>query len=120
MIVIGIMVIVMSMGVPMVYRIWHKAPMRHAVSDVLEVCSNARAQAILRGTMTEIVFHPKERRLEIVGAGAAQSSAALQAGGQGEHPEMGPPPAPGSGLSAQLSEDLVIEMLDVNLSEYKD
>ena len=96
MIVTAIMGIIMTMGVPLVYRVWHKEPMRKAVSDVVEVLSNARARAILRGTMTQVVFHPQTGSL---GIGGAHS---------------------GSGLSVQLPEGVAIDMLDVNLAEYKD
>jgi len=62
MIVIAIMAIVMTMSVPIIYKVRHKAPLRKAVSDVVEVCSRARAQAILKGVMTEVTFHPREKR----------------------------------------------------------
>ncbi len=39
MIVVGIMGIVLTMSVPLVYKVWRKAPMRKAVADVVEVCS---------------------------------------------------------------------------------
>ena len=96
MIVTAIMGVIMTMGVPLVYRVWHKEPMRKAVSDVIEVLSNARARAILRGTPTQVVFHPQAGSLEIEGAPS------------------------GSGLSAQFPEGIAIDMLDVNLAEYKD
>ena len=37
MIVVAIMAIVMTMSVPIVYKVWHKAPMRKAVSELVEV-----------------------------------------------------------------------------------
>ena len=49
MIVVGIMGIVMAMSVPIVYKVWRKAPMRQAVKDIVEVCSHARARAIMQG-----------------------------------------------------------------------
>ena len=50
MIVVAIMGIVMAMSVPIVYKVWRKAPMREAVKDIVEVCSHARARAIMQGT----------------------------------------------------------------------
>src|ERR1035438_9390132 len=67
MIVVAIMAIVMTMSVPIVYKVWHKAPLRKAVADVMAVCSLARQRAILQGTMTQVTFHPKENRLEVSG-----------------------------------------------------
>lgn len=117
MVVIAIMGIMLAMGIPTLYHAWHREPMAKAVNDVQEVCSNARARAILQGTMTEVLFHPREGRLEVAGA----APVAPQPDPGSAPPEDAPPPAPPrSGLSAQISDALVIEMLDVNLTEYKD
>jgi prepilin-type N-terminal cleavage/methylation domain-containing protein len=112
MIVVGIMGIVMTMSVPIVYKLWRKAPMRQAVKDIVEVCSHARARAILQGQVTEVVFHPKQNRLELGGGGGVSrppdaSSAEVSTSA---------PPATGSGLSAQLSQEIIIETLDINMS----
>lgn len=113
MVVMAIAVIVMGISVPIVYRIWKKEPFRQSINQIVEVCSNARARAILSGEMTQVVFHPRERRLEVSGGASAP-----------ERPSSGMEianvPMAGSGLSATISEDVVIEMLDINLSEYKD
>ena len=116
MIVIGIMAIIMGMGVPMIYRVFHKEGLTKAVNDIEEVLGTARRMAILQGTMTEVVIHPKELRLEVAGGGGGAGHAADAAG-------ENPVPAPAeSGLSAQLSDHVIIEMLDVNMSgvEYRD
>jgi hypothetical protein len=112
MVVMGIMAILMTMGVPLVYRATHKLPMSRALADIVEVCSNARARAILQGHMTEVVFHPMEKRLEVGGAAGGATRA--------ENPNSGSmeTAAPGSGLSAQISERVDIDMLDINLTEY--
>jgi prepilin-type N-terminal cleavage/methylation domain-containing protein len=112
MIVVSIMGIVLAMGVPMIYKIWHKEPMRQAISDVVEVCSNARARAILQGHTVNVLFHPRDRRLEIEGVGGT-------AAGKGQV-QVGLTPGAGGGTSAHLSDRIIIEMLDVNLTEYKD
>lgn len=112
MIVIAIMGIVTAMSVPIVYKVWRKAPMREAVADIVEVCSHARARAIMQGVPTEVVFHPKVNRLEIAGAAAPARPAA----------EGGGPPIPNlpagakTGSSAQLSDRVIIEVLDINMS----
>jgi prepilin-type N-terminal cleavage/methylation domain-containing protein len=108
MIVVAIMGIVMAMSVPIVYKVWRKAPMREAVKDIVEVCSHARARAIMQGTVTEVVFHPKENRLGLAAGGSASQSS--------RDATPSTPMASGSGLSAQLSDQVIIEMLDVNMS----
>ena len=112
MIVVGIMGLIATMGVPIVYKMYHKQPMYQTVVDVLEVCKNARARAILQGTMTEVVFHPLEGRLEVGGTGGEAPM------GMAAH--VSSPGVSGSGLSAVISEHIVVEMLDINLVEYKD
>jgi prepilin-type N-terminal cleavage/methylation domain-containing protein len=114
MVVVGIMTVVMTMGVPMVYRIWHKEPMRKALSDVEEVLSNARARAIMSGSMAEVVFYPQEKRFEVSGGGRGGESVRPAAG------VMSAGDVAGSGLSGQFSDDVAIDMLDINLFEYRD
>ena len=112
MIVVCIMGIVMAMSVPIVIKVWRKTPMREAVKDIVEVCSHARARAIMQGVETVVVFHPKENRLGLEGA-AGQPHAASDAG---DIVALSTPAASGSGLSAQLSDRIIIETLDVNMS----
>lgn len=114
MVVVAIMGIILTIGIPAIYQLSKKEGMRRAVSDVWEVCNSARAQAIFRGSPVEVVFHPLERRFEI-GSGAVSQ------------PQDGPDfiaenPAPKSvtGQSGQFPEDIVIEMLDINLLEYRE
>ena len=117
MIVVAIMSIVMLMGVPVMYRLWHKAPMIKAVRDTQEVLQNARARAILQGRPTEVVFHPLSRQFEV--SSAAAPARRVDPDDPGGFPL--PPPAPAhSGLSCRLDDSILIEMLDVNLTEYKD
>jgi prepilin-type N-terminal cleavage/methylation domain-containing protein len=117
MIVVGIMGIVLTMGVPIVYKVWHKAPMSQAVSDVIEVCSHARALAILQGKEVDVVFHPREGRLEVGSAPVSTSTQPATAAGQPQVAaafSTGTPAAAGSGLSARFSEKVIIEMMDIN------
>ncbi len=122
MVVIAIMAIVLTMGVPIVYRVFHRPPMAQALVDVIEVCSNARSRAILQGHEVDLLIHPREGRMDI--SGASSTPRPNPAAAAPDAPvELAPPsPAPkGSGLSATLNlEKLRIEMLDVNLTEYKD
>jgi len=116
MVVVAIMGIILATGIPSIYRIWKKEGMRQAISDVWDVCNNARAKAIFSGSQVEVVFYPLERRFEIGGGGASTSPSPE---GNIEHVER-PVPSGGAGLSGQLPEDIIIDMLDVNLSEYRE
>ena len=114
MVVVAIMGIILTIGIPSIYQLSKKEGMRKAVSEVWEVCNSARAQAIFRGSPVEVVFHPLERRFEIGGAAASQTQ---------DEPDFiveRPTPKSVTGQSGQLPEDIVIEMLDINLLEYRE
>lgn len=116
MVVVGIMGLILVAGIPTLARLMQKTGMRKVVSDVVEVCSRARAQAILRGVPVDLVFYPQERRMQIEAHAGAATAAPPSTG-----PVPDPPSAtPSTGQSASLPDDYVIEMLDVNLLEYKD
>jgi Tfp pilus assembly protein FimT len=86
MIVVAIMGIVLTMGVPIVYKVWHKAPMSQAVSDLIEVCSHARALAILQGKEVDVVFHPREGRFEVGSSAVTASTQKSTSTGQQQPP----------------------------------
>ena len=119
MVVIFVMAIVLTMGVPLVYKTFKKEPMRQAISDVMEVCSRARALAILQGTVAEAVFHPPEGRFEVSGGSAPPPPRADITLDVVTIEPPKPPPPKGSGMSGQLPEGLEVEMLDINLLEYR-
>ena len=100
MLVIGILAIVMAMSIPPIYRGMSKEPMRQAVSGVMDACTAARAQAILQGKTTAVVFHPQERTY------------AAEGGTPGARP--------GASLSGQFQDSILIEMLDVNLMDRRE
>jgi len=114
MVVVAILGVILTIGIPSIYHLTRKEGMRKAVSDVWEVCNNARAQAIFRGRPVEIIFYPTERRFQVGGASAPQTADGL------ELVESKPSPQAGHGLSGQFPEDVFIEMLDINLLEYRD
>jgi prepilin-type N-terminal cleavage/methylation domain-containing protein len=109
MIVVAILGVVVTWGLPAIFKVARQESLRQSVSDIVEVCSHARAQAILRGTKTEVVFHPKDRQLGVGGARGSESPTVIVGGAPGA-----------SRASAQWSERLTLEMLDVNFTEYKD
>lgn len=113
MLVVGLLAIVMTLGIPTIYHLTKKEDLRKAVSDIVEVCSNARAQAILQGTTVNLRILPQEGRFEISTASARPSDS------DGEF-RAASAPAPRSGRAAQISDRLVFEMVDVNFTEHKD
>ncbi len=94
MIVVALMALVMAIGIPAFTRAMHKEGMRKAVSDVLEACGEARAQAILNNAPAELVIHPLEGTMQV---------------------ERG-----GGGYSLKLPHDVLIELLGVNSIELQE
>jgi prepilin-type N-terminal cleavage/methylation domain-containing protein len=97
MIVVGIIGLIMAAGAPTLYHALRREGYRKTVADIMEVCEAARARAILQGEITQVEFRPLERFCQVAGGG----------GGMLAH-------------RAAIDENVVIEMLDVNLREYKD
>jgi prepilin-type N-terminal cleavage/methylation domain-containing protein len=97
MIVIGIIAIVAGIGVPTLLRVFRKEALRQAVSDIIEVSSNARAFAIQRGEVVELIIKPDDRSVSVSGGGG----------------ETKPGPGPNR-LSMTWAESLGLELLDVN------
>lgn len=116
MVVVGIIAIVMAMTVPFAYKVRKREAMNKAVRDVMEVCSQARAQAILQGKVTELQFYPQEKRCQVAGYAGEKAPASEES----TEPGVAPLPPANSGLAARIHDAITIEMLDVNLTEYKD
>jgi prepilin-type N-terminal cleavage/methylation domain-containing protein len=120
MVVVAIMAIVLGMGVPLVYQLGHKEPMRKATADLVELFSNARAQAILQNTRTEVVFRPHEG-IATLGGGSAPAPRQPQRGD--EMPAESPVPAnpaPGSKTAVQMPEGVAIVMLAIDQMDRMD
>lgn len=76
MIVVGIMGIVLTMGVPIVWKVFHRSDMSKAIFEMQELCRNARARAILQGVQTQLVLHGGDGGISIEGgAGSAPAAA---------------------------------------------
>jgi type II secretory pathway pseudopilin PulG len=73
MIVVAIIGLIAAMGIPAMLQSLQKEGMRKAVSDVNEILTTARAQAILQGRTKAVVFHPHEKKLEIADVAARES-----------------------------------------------
>jgi type II secretion system protein H len=98
MVVVAIMGIILAAGVPSLYNFFHKEGLRKTTSDIVDTCQSARAAAIMNGSPTDLVFHPREGTCETVSAGGGY----------------------GAWAHTAKIENCSIEMLDVNLQECKD
>jgi prepilin-type N-terminal cleavage/methylation domain-containing protein len=109
MMVVAIIGLIMATGVPAILSITHEAPLRKAVNDMMEICSHARAQAILGGQTTTIVFHPRVRRVALSG-GAGPSGPAAPATRVGQ----------AAVNASEFAPSVVIEGLGINNFDYTD
>jgi prepilin-type N-terminal cleavage/methylation domain-containing protein len=106
MVVVAIIGLIGAMAVPAILQLRREGPMRKAVNDVLELCNRARAGAVLKDTKTCLIFHPKDRKIELEGGDANQALTTRL----GQHPIM----------SSQLDTSVTIEGLGINLRDYTD
>ena len=65
MIALGIAALIMAVGVPSFVRASRKEGLRKGVSDLVEGCSEARTQAILKGMPVDLVIEASERRISV-------------------------------------------------------
>lgn len=100
MIVVAIIGIVMTFSLPRLKQAGDLEPLHRAMRELTEVCSHARARAIMGGAATQVVFHPGEGTFAVSGG-------AVSGSGQG------------SGLSGRFDDSLSLEMLDINLREFR-
>ncbi len=118
--IIGLMAVI---GIPAMLMEEHRGPMSKAVNDVMEICSHARAQAILKGTTMTVVFHPQTRQVAIAAVPVSDSiSNSMAAPFPSDAAPANSPPVAGAKQldSTQFDDSVAIEMLAINLLEYKD
>jgi prepilin-type N-terminal cleavage/methylation domain-containing protein len=118
MVVVAIMGLIAAMGVPSLFQVFRKEGMRKAVSDVMDACSEARAQAVFSGRTTFLIIYPKENRWE-VSTTPVGSQATL--GGSSDNP-VTPPPKSSSpwkaAASGKLPDNVQFVMVDINLMDF--
>jgi Tfp pilus assembly protein FimT len=105
MIVVAIIGLVAAMGLPSMIMALHKEGLRKAVSDLQDVCSEARAQAIFSNQKMAVVFNTAERRFEVEGAAASGSADATDK-------------SSGKVTGTILPDAVDLAMLDINLQDY--
>jgi Tfp pilus assembly protein FimT len=114
MLVVGLMALIAATAVPNIYQLAKKEGLRRAVTDLKDVCANARARAIFSGEVVSVMFYPRDRVYGISSGGGSEFDPLT-----GET-KTEPMTKPGSGSTGIFPEDVTVEMLDVNGLEYKD
>lgn len=116
MVVIGIIAIVMTTSIPMIWKALQKDDLARAVNDVLEGCKLARDRAILNGTPYEFTVTAKgdmsiapapQQRLSPEGTEPVKTTAQAQ-------------PTLGAGFPRHLGDDVIIQLIGVNNLELMD
>ncbi len=115
MIVVAIIGLIAALGVPAILQTFRKEGMRKAMSDVMDICSDARARAILHGRPTEVDFYPAEKRLEIADAPLDESPTPTGAPMNNSETTPSTPSPSTTGRSVVLPDSVDIAMLDINL-----
>ena len=60
MIVVGLIAIALTVSIPSFVAAHNRTPMRKALTEVMEACPTARAQAILTGRLVELRIRPQD------------------------------------------------------------
>jgi len=120
MMVVAIIGLIMTMSVPAILRTMHQEPLRKAVNDVKTICYNARAQAILHGVTTTVVFHPRSGEVMLSGLATPHATDGFAPPGDSSR-GASTASLTGSRLnSTKFDDSVLIDMLDVNLTEYRE
>jgi prepilin-type N-terminal cleavage/methylation domain-containing protein len=120
MVVVGIMALVMAIGIPFMARVINGGNgITRAVRDVQEVCSNARALAILQQTTAELRIRPADGTFEFGAAAGHDQTRAFSPDVSGDDWRMAERHSSGgaSGVrssAVKLPDGVVIEGLGVN------
>jgi prepilin-type N-terminal cleavage/methylation domain-containing protein len=120
MIALSIAAIVFAIGIPAVFRLMHKDPMRQGLSDILKAFDEARGEAILKDTPTAVQFNLLDGGVwEIVVSEASRMEQDRWDGGGAVSAGADPgTPAAGKTLfQARLSDQLRVQVLGVNFKD---
>lgn len=120
MLVIMIGGMIMAIGLPTAFYVLQKDPMRQAVTDITEICSMARGEAIIKGVTCELVFHIEDRTLRIQAGQAPPKTMSDDLMALESEPRPAPKSASAANSTKTISDQLILEMVDVNFVELKD
>jgi prepilin-type N-terminal cleavage/methylation domain-containing protein len=68
MMVVAIIGLTLTMGIPSFVRVLKREGMRKAETEMLEACQSARRAAIMNNQTTDLVLHPMDGSFEVAGA----------------------------------------------------
>ena len=119
MIVVAIVLVIMTAGIPMMWRAMTKDPLAKAVNDVLEGCKTARDRAILQNQPFDFVIRNRDENDAEMGVEAAKTKDAAGPDSPtvvvGADKEAKHDPASFVGdFPRKLGNDVAIELLAVN------
>jgi Tfp pilus assembly protein FimT len=115
MIAISIVAIAMAIGIPSFVHALKKEDLRKAVSDVVEGCSHARAQAIFKGVPMEFVIRADGGNLSVEPVKMHSMTSESGASPEYQQPSHGSStPAP---FASQLPTDVAVTLLYVNFQD---
>ncbi len=128
MLVMALMGVVMTIGIPSMFRAMRKSPIRQAASDVQEACRTARTMAILQGSPAEVVINGLDGGITVRPAAdvrepdsGAQAASAEAEGASREAQASGTPSStPVPTFSARLPDSIAFKKLLVNLRDQMD
>jgi type II secretory pathway pseudopilin PulG len=119
MLVVAIMGVILTIGIPSIFRAVRRSPMRQATSDLQEACQTARMLAILHGAPAEVIIRAQDGLVNVRRApperdsetGASPEPMQQPSGGQqlmaGETPRF----------TAHLPDSIAFKKLLVNLRD---
>jgi prepilin-type N-terminal cleavage/methylation domain-containing protein len=114
MVVVGIMGVILAAGIPTIYSAFNKNPMRETIRDVVEVCSNARARAIMSGTVTQVTFNGADGTYSASSVAAPAPVLSQDEMGQIPAQITAPPPSSSQKTASRFPDSVAISKLLVN------
>lgn len=120
MLAISIAAIIMAIGLPAFVGALKKEDLRKAVSDVVEGCSQARAQAILKGVPTEFVVRAEDGNLSVQPAKIKESDVFPGKTETQNGQSSVDTSAISSSFASQFSRDVGVKFLHVNFQDKMD
>jgi Tfp pilus assembly protein FimT len=113
MITISIMGIILAAGIPGLFRAMKREGLRKAVSDVVEGCSHARAQAIFSGKPVEFVLRAESGHMTVEGSRSQEEGSVAGAFTGDGTEDLSTRVA----YSAQLHEEVAVKLIFVNFKD---